>query len=366
MLLFRYLSAEIWKNFIFILFSLTGLLVLTRLITLILELSAEGLTFTDYLRLVIYLLPLFLTFILPLSALLASIFLFMRLCQDQELLAFESLGIPFSKLLKPVLVLALLSLCLAFLVTLKYLPWSKKAFRSFLFELTERKIEKGIPPKKFVNLIPGLSLFVEKAWDKGRHFAVVFMLDETSGQQKGLIFAKEGRLLASPGRIEFHLYQGSLHLVSPDLKSTQELSFEEYVYRLDVAKLEKKRRRSRGEMSLEELKRRAFSYPPGHKKRLYYLTEYYQRLAFPWAAFLLPLIGAPLGALVKGSGKSAGFFLAAILYLGYYFLQSGASSLAEAGTLPPALALQLPNLILAVVAVLLNLAFERGKIGRGK
>lgn len=366
MLLFRYLSREIWKNFILILASLTGFLLLSRLITLLVELSSQGLTLKDYLRLVLYLLPLFLTFILPLAALLASIFLFMRLSQDLELLAFESLGIPFRRLLRPVLLLALVAFLLTALVTVKYLPWSKRAFRGFLFELTERQLERGVPPKKFVNLIPGLSLFVEKAWGRGRSFAVVFMIDETSPSQRGLIFAKEGRLITRPGRIEFHLYHGSLHLVSPDLSTTQELSFDEYVYRLDLAKMEKRRRRSRGEMTLEELKAKALSYPPGHKKRLYYLTEYYQRLAFPWAALLLPVIGAPLGAMVRGSGKSTGFFLALILYLAYYFLTSLGNSLSQAGALPPALATEIPNLFFFLLAVILVRSYERGKLGRGK
>ncbi len=366
MLLFRYLSLELWKNFILVLLSLTGLLLLTRLVALLVELSSENLSYYDFLRLVLYLAPLFLTFILPLAALLATIFLFLRLSQDHELLALESLGVSFLKLLKPVLFLSFVAFLMTSFVTLKYLPWSKKAFRSFLFELTERKIEKGIPPKKFMSLIPGLSIFVEKAWGKGRHFALVFMVDETSPEERGLIFARRGELFTRPGYIEFRLFEGSLHLASRDLQKIQEMNFEEYLYRLDVAKLEKSRRRSRGEMSLKELRALAAKYPPGHKKYLYYLTEYYQRLAFPWAAFILPLIGAPLGAMVKASGKGAAFFLAVFVYLVYYFLQSASSSLSQAGTLPPALALFLPNIILSVFSCLLIWSFLKGKIGRGK
>ncbi len=366
MLLFRYLSSELWKNFILVLLSLTGLLLLTRLVALLVELSAENLKYYDYFRLLIYLAPLFLTFILPLASLLATIFLFLRLSQDQELLAFESLGIPFLKLLKPVFFLGLVSLFLTSFVTIKYLPWSKKAFRGFLFELTERKIEKGIPPKKFMSLIPGVSIFVEKAWGEGHRFAVVFMVDETSPKERGLIFARRGEISTRPDYLELRLYEGSLYLVSKDLQEMQEMEFERYVYRLDIAKLQKNRRRSRGELTLAELKAAANRYPPGHKKYLYYLIEYYQRLAFPWAALLLPLLGAPLGAVVKASGRGAAFFLAAFLYLVYYFLQSGAASLAQSGVLPPEVALFLPNVLLASVAFALILAYQKGKIGRGK
>ncbi len=366
MILTRYLSLEIGRSFVASFFALNGLLLLSRLVTLLVDLAGEKLRPWDYLRLVLFLAPYFLTFTLPLSALLAVILVFMRLSQDQELLAFESLGIPFTRLLTPVIALGLVALVLTYLVTIRYLPWSKRAFRTFLFELTERKIAHGIPAKTFVNWLPGLSIFVQEAWREGRHFALVFMVDETNPRKRGLIFAKRGELETSPGAIIFRLYEGTIHLVNRDYTQTEELSFEEYVYRLDAAKLEKSRRRSRGEMTLKELKEKAFSYPPGHRKRLYYLLEYYQRLTFPWAAFLLPLLAAPLGASIKASGRGVGIALAAGLFLGYYFLQSGASSLAQRGLLPPNLALFLPNLLLGLVALVLIWAARKGKIGAGK
>ncbi len=366
MILTRYLCLEIGRSFFGSFLALNGLLLISRLVTLLVDLAGEQLHPVDYLRLVLFLAPYFLTFTIPLSALLAVILVFMRLSQDQELLAFESLGIPFTRLLGPVVVLGLVALMATYLVTIRYLPWSKRAFRSFLFELTERKIARGLPAKTFVNWLPGLSIFVQEAWREGRSFALVFMVDETNPQKRGLIFARRGELETEPGAIVFRLYQGSIHLVNRDYTQTEELSFEEYVYRLDAAKFEKSRRRSRGEMTLSELKQKALSYPPGHKKRIYYWLEYYQRLTFPWAAFLLPLLAAPLGASIKASGRGAGLALAAALFLGYYFLQSGASSLVQKGWLSPALALSGPNLFLAFLAVLLIWAAREGRIGAGK
>ncbi|NPB08761.1 MAG: YjgP/YjgQ family permease [Thermodesulfobacteria bacterium] len=366
MILTRYLSQEISRSFLASFLALNVLLLISRLVTLLVDLANEQLRAFDYFRLVLFLAPYFLTFTLPLSALLAVILVFMRLSQDQELLAFESLGIPFVRLLTPVVALGLVTLCLTYLVTIRYLPWSKRAFRTFLFELTERKIARGIPAKTFVNWLPGLSIFVEEAWREGRSFALVFIVDDTDPRKRGLIFAKRGELEHTDGTLVFRLYHGSIHVVNRDYTQAEELSFEEYVYRLDAAKLEKSRRRSRGEMTLEELKKRALSYPPGHEKRIYYLLEYYQRLTFPWAAFLLPLIAAPLGASIRASGRGVGLALAAGLFLGYYFLQSGASSLAQKGWLSPAVALVLPNVILALIAAILIWAAQKGKIGIGR
>ncbi|WP_022853507.1 LptF/LptG family permease [Thermodesulfatator atlanticus] len=362
MILFRYLSKELWKNFILILLSLNGLLLFTRFVALMVELSDENLTVRDYFRLLSYFAPYFLTYLLPLAALLAAIFLFMRLAQDQELLAFESLGIPFWKLLRPVAFLSVAALIATYLVTIVYLPWSKHAFRNFFFELAKRKIEKGIPPKNFVSLAPGLSIFVKKAWQEGKNFAAVFIVDETGKQEKGVIFAERGSLDVRENTLELRLEKGSLHLVGSDYSSTQEIDFEKYIYRIKLSDLEKKRTPSRGEMSLKELKQKALALPKDNPKRIRFLVEYYQRLSFPWAAFFLPFIGAFVGAMIRGSGRLTAGVLAIFLYLGYYFLETIGVSLAETKLLPPAISLQIPNIFLLIVCLLLIVIAKKGKI----
>jgi len=366
MILTRYLGREISRNFVISFLSLNVFLLLSRLATLLVELSSEQLQPFDYFRLLLFLAPYFLTFTLPLSALLAVVFSFMRLSQDHELLAFETLGIPFTRLLRPVVALGLVALCLTYVVAIKYFPWSKRAFRSFLFELTERKIARGIPQKTFVDWLPKLSIFAEEVWHEGKRFALVFMVNETDPEKKGLIFAKRGSLKVEDDQIVLELLEGNLHVLNKDYTKAEELSFEKYIFRFDAAKFEKSRRRSRGEMSLAELKHKASLYPPDHPRHIYYLSEYYKRLYFPWAAFLLPLLAAPLGSLMKASGRGAGLVLAAVLFLSYYFLQSGAASLAQNGLLSPRWAFLVPNLLLAVLAVVLAWKVREGRLGRAK
>ena len=366
MILFRYIWREIFRNFLASLLVLNGLLLLTRLATLLVQLSSEKLGVRDYFRICGYLAPYFLTFTIPLAALVGVLLGFMRLSQDQEILALQSLGTPFRRLLRPVLCLAALALGLSFMVTIKYLPWSKTAFRDFIFELTERKIACGIPPKTFVNWLPGFSIFVQESRDRGRRFEQIFMVDETDPSRRGLIFASRGNLKIDGSRVIFRLSDGCIHLINRDYSRTEELRFQEYVYRFDLAKFAKKRRHSKGEMGLAELKREALRYPPGHEKRLSYLIEYWKRLAFPWAALVLTLLGAPLGAMMRASGKGAGLVLAGVLFLAYYFLFSAGTNLAQKQILPVPLALNLPNFVLFLIMCLLVRALEKGKVGPAK
>ncbi|OAG27684.1 LptF/LptG family permease [Thermodesulfatator autotrophicus] len=351
MILFRYLSLELWKSFFLTLFSLTSLLLLARFISLLVKLAEENLTAKDYLKLISFFIPFFLAYLLPLAALMASIFLFMRLVQDKELLALESLGLSFERLMRPVLVFSIATLLLSYFVTLAYLPWSKHAYRTFLFELTKRKIEKGIPARAFVPITPGITLFVKDSWKKGQNFAVAFIIDETQSNKKGLIFARKGNFHFKKGSIELTLNEGSLHIVNKDFSSIQEIQFKTYIYRTQVKELNQKRTPSRGEMGLKELKSKALSLPEGDDKQVKYLVEYYRRLSFPWAAFFLPLIGSYLGAMIKTSGRVTGGVIAIVLYLGYYFSQSIGVSLAESKILPPQLAMNIPNVLLVLILI---------------
>ncbi len=342
---------------------LNGLLVLTRLATLLVSLSTERLHPADYMRLMAYLSPYFLAFTIPLAALVAVVLTFMRFSQDQEILALFSLGIPFRRMLPPVLFLGTLALLLSFVVTIRLLPWSKGALRNFIFELTKRQINQGIPPKTFVNWIPGLSIYVQEAWHEGKNFALVFMVDQTNPAQRGLIFASQGHLQLEDHKLVFKLFHGCIHLVNKDYSRTEELRFKEYIYRLDLAHFERTRNPSRGELSLAELKEKARQFPFHSAKWRKYMVEYWKRLAFPGAALILPLLGAPLGALMKASGKGLGLGLAGGLFLLYYFLLSAGANLAQKGLLPPPWALNLANICLGLLALGLIWGTDQGKWG---
>ncbi len=363
MILWRYISREIFLLFIVSLLTLNSLLVSIRLATLVLTLSQEHLYFRDYVHLFSYLMPYFLTFTLPLAGLIAVLFTFMRLSQDQEILAFQSLGIPFRKLLPPVITLALLTFLLSFWVTLNLMPWSKRALRNFLFDLTQRKLAQGIPPKSFINWIPGFSIFVQQSWHGGKNFASVFIVDRSTPSKRGLIFASKGQMELHGKQVIFRLFNGCIHLVNHKYNETEELRFKEYVYRFDLTHLQHSRSPSRGELSLSTLRAMAKKFPPRSPKRLKYLIEYWKRLAFPGAAFFLALLGAPLGITMRASGKGLGLLLAVMLFLLYYFLFSAATNIAQRGLIPPGLSLNIPNMVMGGISLLLLWFADKGKLG---
>ncbi|HAK58801.1 MAG TPA: hypothetical protein DCO77_00225, partial [Nitrospiraceae bacterium] len=70
------------------------------------------------------------------------------------------------------------------------------------------------------------------------------------------------------------------------------------------------------------------------------------------------MIGAPLGIRKSRTGKSAGIALALGVFLVYYIILGAGRNLSEAGTISPATAYWVPNLLTSLAAGLL--IFKQG------
>ena len=93
--------------------------------------------------------------------------------------------------------------------------------------------------------------------------------------------------------------------------------------------------------------------PHASRVPIEYRLQIQRRFALPVAPLLFALVGVPLAARRTRSGRSRGVLLCAGLVGAYYGVLTFSQYLALAGTLPAGIALWIPNVLCAVVAVLL-------------
>lgn len=72
-------------------------------------------------------------------------------------------------------------------------------------------------------------------------------------------------------------------------------------------------------------------------------VEEHRRFAFPFANFLVILLGAPMTGAIRRGGHAVGFALSLLIGFVYYVLLEVGGSLGLTGTLPPIVAAWLPN-----------------------
>ena len=84
-----------------------------------------------------------------------------------------------------------------------------------------------------------------------------------------------------------------------------------------------------------------------------FLIEKYRRFASPFAVFILTLIGVTLSSRKIRGGIGMNIGIGLILSFSYILFQQFASQFSLKGSLGPMLAMWIPNLIYAVVALVL-------------
>jgi lipopolysaccharide export system permease protein len=80
-------------------------------------------------------------------------------------------------------------------------------------------------------------------------------------------------------------------------------------------------------------------------------VELYLKITFPFANFILALIGAPLAANPRRSGPSVGFGLSIIISFIFFVLIRTGQSLGNNGKLPPLLGASLGDIVFLVIGI---------------
>ncbi len=336
--------------------TLLGLVIFTFILTMsrlpkLTELVVnKDVPLTSILKLMLYLMPSFLSIAIPLSFLLGILLAFGRLSADGEFIALKSSGVSLYGMLTPVLLFALVCSMVTGGLILFGKPAGKTAFRDQLFTIASDRASIGIEAGVFNDSFEGLTIYSETIDDRRDQMINVFISDERSANKPVNIFARQGRFINNPQRqiLTLRLQQGTIHhLTSREKDSYQTIGFSTYDINLEIGKgltEASPRSKSRGEYTPQELIT-ALNNTVDPRQRNALAAVLHKRFSTSAAPRVFALIGIPLGLQSNRSGKGAGFALALGIALCYYVLLSITETLASSGTLPAYIALHLPNLL---------------------
>ena len=99
---------------------------------------------------------------LPLGLLLASLITFGNLGETFELLAMKAAGIPLFRIMRPLMLVALLMTGVSFYFQNFTSPQAQKSLRTLLISMKQQSPAVEIPEGVFYNGVPNINLFVQK------------------------------------------------------------------------------------------------------------------------------------------------------------------------------------------------------------
>ena len=362
----RYILREILTPFFMILFILTFVLLMGRILQLMDLMINKGISATDITKLILYLMPFFLTLTVPMSLLISLLIALGRLSRDNEIIVLKSSGLSLYQLMPAVAGVALCAFVITLLTSFFLVPYSNFATKTLLFDMARQKASVGIKERIFNDDFSGLVLYAEELPPQEDFMRGVFISDNRTLKEPATIIAERGYLVSDPEsmRVTLRLQDGSIHTVDTQSATYKKIDFSSYDINLDLSVSiggKGAPRKGSREMSFTELITMART--PGLRERRIKeaIIEIHKKFTLPFACIVFGIIGVPLGISKHRSGKSWGFVIGVLVIIIYYVLQTGGEALGETGILHPAIGTWISNILLGIMGAYLFITTAQEK-----
>lgn len=315
---------------------------------------AHGITIEVIVRLVLYLSVSFLPAILPMSVLFSVLMTYGRLSTDSEIIAFKSLGVSQKSLTIPAVIVGII-MCVVSAQTYFYIgPWGTKQSYSLLNVLGSSQVISSIREGTFAEGFFDLVVYANSVNEKKGILKDVFIYDERSQSVPVTIIAQEGQIVSpkdfSLASTVLRLFKGSIHRTGDGVYT--KIQFDNYDISLTPQLAKNEDLSSPEAMTINEIYKELSKKSISTERFLKLDTEYHKRLALPVACIVFSLIGVGLGTVVnRRVAKSGGFVVSIGLIVTYWILYVTMETVARNGTLPPVVALWLPNVLFFITSI---------------
>ncbi|UCD77628.1 MAG: LPS export ABC transporter permease LptF [Desulfobacterales bacterium] len=352
----RYIIKEMLAPFSINVVVFTFLFVMTEMIKITNWIVNYNINIFAVLTILLFTLPWFLMFIIPMSVMMTVLLTFLRLSSDNEIVALKSCGLSVYRLLPPVLLFSLFGCLLTAFITLYAVPRSKTALEEMARRLAASNVDIGLKERTFNDAIKDVVLYVNKMDPHNKKLLDIFIEDKRKPDVVSTVVAPEGQLFSEPEKSIFHLLlsNGTIHQTNLKSRSATSIHFDTYKLSFDFGKElanTENRNKHREEMSIAEL--RKYMDDSESKDEAYNKVKIvlHRRFSIPVACLSMGLLAFPLGIQSKTSKRSFGLILCLFFFLLYYLLLTAGYAFGEDGTYPPEIGMWLPNLVMGSIGM---------------
>ncbi|MHB8139483.1 MAG: LPS export ABC transporter permease LptF [Smithellaceae bacterium] len=354
----RYIFREIAFPFFIILFVLTFVLLMGKILQIMDLMVNKGISILDILHLILLIMPSFLLFTIPIALLVSILVAMGRFSADNEITVLKASGVSLIQIYYPVAVASLLTFVCTIIIGYFLVPQSNFATKKLLFELASQNASIAIKEKVFNSDFKDLLLYADKIPASGEYMEGVIISDKRIMGEQNTVMAQKAFLVSDPKLmiIKLRLENGSIHTVSADLKNYRKVDFKIYDINLDLSTTlatYSNEYKSSTEMTMTELLER-IKKPGLDDAAVRELTiEVHKKFSIPLSCLFFGLLALPLGITSHRAVKSRGFAIGIIIVAAYYLLRIGGEALVETGRLSPVIGVWTPNFLFAIVGIYL-------------
>jgi lipopolysaccharide export system permease protein len=354
----RYIFREIAFPFFIILFVLTFVLLMGKILQIMDLMINKGIRALDIGHLIVLIMPNFMLFTIPLALLVSILIAMGRFSADNEITALKASGVSLLQIYYPAAVASLIAFFCAMMIGYFLVPQSNFAVKKLLFELASQNATINIKEKVFNADFKDLLVYADKIPADGEYMENVLISDNRITGEQNTILAKKAFLVSNPRQmsVKLRLENGSIHTVSSDFKKYRTVNFKSYDINLDLSTAMSAfsdESKSSTEMTMTELLERMKK--PGLEDAAVreLAIEAHKKFSIPLSCILFGLLAVPLGITHHRAVKSRGFAVGILVVAAYYLLRIGGEALVETGRLSPVIGVWTPNVIFALLGFFL-------------
>jgi lipopolysaccharide export system permease protein len=218
MILARYVLKEHIGPFVFALALLTFVLMMNHILRIFDLILGKGVPAAVVLELFSLILPFTFAVTVPMAVLVATLMAFGRLSGDNEVTAIGASGVSFYRILRPVLIAALVVAAGLMYFNEFVLPEANHRYAALYADITRKKPTVEIRPGVFIDDFEGYNILINRIDDEtSRIFGVTIYEQVAAGGPPRTILASKGELRFIPEQdlLQITLEDGEIHELDP-------------------------------------------------------------------------------------------------------------------------------------------------------
>jgi lipopolysaccharide export system permease protein len=354
----KYLFREMVLPFLISVVFFTFIFLMAKILLITNMVVNYNISLAKVILLLVYFVPYFLVFVVPMSVMMAILLTFLRLSSDNEIVALKTGGVSIFGLLPPVLIFCSIGYIITLFLAVYGMPWGKSSIKKLTVDVATSNFEIGLKERIFIDSFKDVMLYVNEVNLKKGELKDVFVEDKRADDIISTIVAPKGVIVSDKDRLVFRLrmFDGKVNHVSVKNKSVNTISFETYDINLDLKSAltdpkKKWTQKDEKEMTLSEIRHYLINAKEKNSKYYDALIELHKKFSIPFACFALGILALPLGAQLKSSRRSYGLVVALAFFLFYYLLLSIGYVFGDTVLYPPVIGMWMPNIVIGCVAV---------------
>ncbi len=348
----KYIFKEIASPFTLGLVVYTFTLLINMIFILSGTLIAKEASTLTVLEILVYMLPDFLSFTIPMSTLMGVLAGLSRMSTDSEILAFRTMGIDNLRILKPIMVFAVSAWLFTTWLIMYMAPESGFRLNKLMTRIALKRAVSTIKPGDFYKEFPYYTLYFNDIDPNTNEWKDVFLYSRKQGDRDTMILAKSGQFVQKLNEKDsFIVLQDALvhsyEIEKPD-KSFDITHYGSLKEKIPNPVNIKQTRKSR-QLIFPELVRRLKQDP----KDTGLAIEFQRKFALPFACLALSFLALPLGISTRKGGKISGFIVSLGIIFIYYTGSVTSENMIRKGIISPFVGMWSANLFLVLVGIIL-------------